>query len=725
MTLFPDLSAHYVDDDRDILKFMDYSYSKYLTMNQSYWAEADIDNKFYSGDQTIYGDLYGSLPTLRRRNFCFNRIRRIVSMISGYQRQHRKSIQIIPIESAAQKTADQFTKLLYSIDQNSGIFDVISQAFLGALISGMNLISTYVDYSRDPISGDIKVDNIPYNSYLIDPYFTKKDLSDCEMIWMRKYVSKKQAKALLPGRDEEISCLKASGGRDGKFYYQPESYSFNQNDLLTYDEFWYLASRNQKNIVDTTTGEAIEWRGSEEDLNQFMASNPELTLVKNEIPSVKLAIVVQNKVFYNGPNPLSIDTYPFVPVWAYYHPEITNYPFRIQGVVRGIRDAQFLYNRRMICALDILESQINSGWKYKENALVNPKDIFLSGQGKGLALKAEAQMQDVEQILPPQIPTGMIQLSELLGNEISQDSGVNEELLGSAQDEKAGILAIVRQGAGLITLQELFDNLDHSQKLLAKKHIDIIQNNYTPGKAARILGETPADEFYNRAFSKYDAVVEEAPLTHSQKQLALQQALYLREIGVPIPTEYLIENMSLPKKDELLKTIKNIEMSQQQQSQKMEQLQLQSMEVDNATKLGFAAAQQAQAQERIGKIRLDSAASIQKIEEGDNKKIEAFLNLMKAAKELEGIDIDQIGKTLNLINQQDNFQREKEKEREFLDKQEEMQQELLKARQSQLMGLNMRLGSGDGNNAAEGEVGGGQINNMESFDQNSGLDLPS
>jgi len=121
---------------------------------------------------------------------------------------------------------------------------------------------------------------------------------------------------------------------------------------------------------------------------------------------------------------------------------------------------QYLYNRRRVIELDMLESQINSGYKYKENALVNPKDVFLEGQGKGLALKSEAEMTDVEKIQPAQIPPSMMQLSEILGQEVQQISGVNEELLGAAEDDKSGILSMLRQGAGLTTLQVLFDNLD-------------------------------------------------------------------------------------------------------------------------------------------------------------------------------------------------------------------------------------------------------------------------
>ena len=43
MTLFPNLTDnYYVDNDHNILKMMDYTYSKYITINQSFWSEADL-----------------------------------------------------------------------------------------------------------------------------------------------------------------------------------------------------------------------------------------------------------------------------------------------------------------------------------------------------------------------------------------------------------------------------------------------------------------------------------------------------------------------------------------------------------------------------------------------------------------------------------------------------------------------------------------------------------
>lgn len=650
MTLFPQLSdTYYVDNDHNLLKMMDNTYAKNITINQSFWSEADVDNRFLAGDQTLYNDIYGNLPAFRRRQFNFNRIRRIVNMVSGYQRQHRKSTIVTPIEAGSQRTADQFTKLLYHINSHGGVLETISSAFEGALTSGMNLLSTWIDYTHDIVNGEIKVDNVSYNGYLIDPYFQKKDLSDCQNLWTRKYLTRNQVLALLPGREDEIKGLAGWGNRDGKFQFMPQAYNYGQQDLIIYDEFWYQSTRSQQVIVDTDTGESIEWRGDEEDLRDFLKMYPQTIVTKTEIPTIKLGIVVQGKVMYHGPNPLGIDCYPFVPVWAYYTPEIPYFPWRVQGVVRGIRDAQYLYNRRVITSLDILESQINSGWKYKENALVNPKDVFLQGQGRGLALKAEADMGDAEQILPPQIPPSVLQLNEMLGNEMQNISGVNEELLGSAVDDKAGILSVLRQGAGLVTLQGLFDNLDQSQKLLGKLHLQMIQANWTPGKVGRIINDEPSEEFYNRAFSTYDAIVEEAPLTSTQKQLALQQALYLREMGVPIPTEYIIDNMQLPNKDDLMKRIQATEQQQQQQEQQAAQLQMQQIQVDNETKIGFAESQRALAAERMNKIQFDAAVSQERLNRAEEDKTAAFLNLIKAVKEIEGMDIAQIGQAIQIM----------------------------------------------------------------------------
>jgi hypothetical protein len=653
--LFPQLAPeYYQEDDKDILKRMEAFYAESITINQNFWGEGSIDTRFFSGDQSVYGDLglYGNLPANRRRTFNFNRIRRVVNMISGHQRRSRKSIIAVPVESSDNQTADQLTKVLMWNCRQENILETISEAFEGALVTGMNLLHLYVDYRKDPVAGQIKVNNCSYNEFLIDPFFRKHDLSDCNGIWKRTYLTKKEVLSLLPDHANEISTMIGNpygGSRDAKFQFMPESYNYTMKNLLTYDQFYYRDFRHQKMLVDTQSGETFEWKSNDEDaLKLFLQTYPSVTVIEQEVPSVKLAIVVQGKVFYNDYNPTGSDYYPFVPVLGYYHPQQPDYVNRIQGVVRGLRDAQFLYNRRKVAELDILESQINSGFIYKENALVNPADVFLTGQGRGLALKRDAQMSDVQKIEAPQIPPSMIQLSEILAREIQEISGVNEELLGSANDDKAGILSMLRQGAGLTTLQTLFDQLDMSQKLLGKQMIDLIQLNYTPGKIKRIIEEDPTREFYNKNFGTYDVAVEEGLNTSTQKQMQFAQMLQLRQAGVPISDIDLLEAATVQNKNKIIENT----VRQQEASSQAQQAQAQSAAEFQAAQVRLADSQaQANLQlgaERQSRIQENFAQAQERLAEASKDDQQGLLNFVKALKELDNIDLMQLERLLSL-----------------------------------------------------------------------------
>ncbi len=656
MALFPNLNTVFYDEkDRAVLERMEDFRLNALTINQQYQAEADLDTRFYAGDQTVWNDIYGNSVAFGKKQFSFNNIRRIVEMPCGYQRKNRKSTIVVPVENADQLTADQFTKVLMWCNRQDSIPETISEAFTGAMVAGMNLLQVWVDYREDPISGNIKVTNCSYNTFLIDPFFKKQDLSDCNAIWKRNFVSRQEAISLIPDKEEIIKSLPVNGGRDGKFQYMPESYNYNQSNLMTYDEFYYRDYRMQKMVVDTNTGETMEWTGKDSDLREYLAAFPEVTVIEQSIPTVNLAIVLEGKVMYDGPNPLGIDCYPFVPVFGYYTPELTDFQMRVQGMVRGLRDAQFLYNRRKVIELDILESQVNSGWIAKENAFVDPKTPYKTGQGQVLWLKEEAQLSDIMPIQPSQISPSMFQMSEQLGREIMQISGVNEELLGAATDDKAGILSMLRQGAGLTTLQRLFDQLDLSQKILGKVMIKIIQNNFVPGKVKRIIEDEPTERFYNKNFGTYDAAVEEGFDTTTQKQMQFAQLMYLREAGVDIPSEVLIEAASLQNKDKLIEAIKQKEQAAQQMQQAQMQGAQQEQQMTMQMAQARAAADMGLAQERMSRIEENKelaverhAKALQNIADANNKEEEALLNKVKMIKELNEMDLNSLRNLLML-----------------------------------------------------------------------------
>ena len=297
----------------------------------------------------------------------------------------------------------------------------------------------------------------------------------------------------------------------------------------------------------------------------------------------------------------------------------------------------------------MLESQVNSGWIFKENAVIDVKHLFQTGQGRVIPIKDDAQMTDIQPIVPPQIPPSFFQLQDTFSKELNLVSGINEELMGSAIDDKAGILSALRQGAGLTTLQPIFDKLDFSQNLLGSLMMKAIQANYTPGKIKNLLeGQEPAPLFYNKAFGKYHCMVEMGFNTESQKQMQFAQLMQLKEMGIAIPDSALLDAATIQDKNKILEQMQQ----QQQQQQQMQQAQFQQQQQEGKSRIELAQARAVADRglgiERVSRVEENHALSEERKAAAVKDDQMALLNLVKALKELEGIDLAHLGQIIAL-----------------------------------------------------------------------------
>lgn len=619
-----------------------------LTLNETLWAQQNIDTRFEAGDQTLWNLYYSSWQVNPRQQFTFNHIRKLISMLEGYQRANRKSFICVPRESSDQQTADQFSELLLYLNDHNQIYESISNAFRGAIITGMNLLQVWMDYRRDPINGDLKVSTCPYNSYIIDPFFTRMDLSDCQGIVKRSFVTPHQAASMLPEFRDEILEMRGLGPLEATFQYMPQNYQLTQNNLLTYDEFYYPTTRIQKLLVDTKTGETAEWKSNDnEALREFLFMYPELKVVKQEVATTNLSIVVQGQVFYDGRQPLGIDAMPFVPVIAYYNPELEDMSLRCAGIVRNLRDAQFIYNHRKVIELKILESQLNSGWVAEENAVLNPEDLFKTGEGQVVFTK-QGRLGAIQKIQPGALDPSILQVSQDMKNEISDIANISDTLLGQSTDDLSGFHAQMRTASGIIANQRVFDQLDLSQKLLGDLLISSIQNNWTPGKVKRILNKDPAPSFYDKSFGRYDCSIEDSYDTPTQKQLIFAQLMQLREAGIQIPDDVLISNITMQNKDELLQSL--TQQQQQQQEMQQRQMELQLAELESKIKLANAQAlaDEGLGIERLSRLNENAQLAVERSAEAQKDRELGLLHLAKALSELEDLDITKMKNIVEL-----------------------------------------------------------------------------
>ncbi len=637
--------------DASIKQMMQTNYQDSINNLQEQWHQADLDQRTYLGDPDIWGILYPSNMSPKRRMFNFNLTQSTINMISGHQRRNRKSSICIPVISPVQKTADQFTKCLFHVHGKGG-YQVYSDAFeQGALVQGFGLIAVYPDFSTDPVSPDIKLRYLDFKSVMIDPYFRNKDLSDCRYIWTRQYMSKEEAMLAYKDHREEIENTPVGGApKDDKFYYMPENFGLTIKNLMALDEYWYLSMREAIYAIDTVTQETKEIEGDEEDIRVVMMElGDKIKIVRRQKQTVNRVISINGRVIIDEQRPYGTDRYPFVGVYGNFNPDTPYYSYKFKGVVRDLRDAQYLFSYRKVVDLDILSSQ-QQGIKVKKGALLTPDDSINTGNGRVLVVNDKMQMDDVQpmQIIPPS-PV-MLQMEDMLKAVFREISGVNEELMGSAVDDKAGVLSMLRQGAGLTTLQKYFDQMDESQRECGDLIIEMIQYFWTFGKIKQVIGEEPTPEFDNKAFFKYGAKIVQGVLTETQQQLELAQLFELQaRFGEIFPQDEIIEAMTIQNKDRIIEKMAKAQQAQQEQQQKMAEMQMQQMQIDNETKLSYAQSQKSLANEREAKIQTDVAIAQDKLKRAHQEDTASLLNVIKAIKELDGMDLDHLQKKLEVL----------------------------------------------------------------------------
>lgn len=638
-SIFPPWDTDIEPNESNIKLWMDNIYSLYEPIEQARWNQSNIDTLFYAGEQRFINSYFNFNPQYNFQNFHFNLIQQPVNMVTGFQRQHRKSVNYTPIEGSDQKDADDLTALVTYANNYRNILEKVSRAYELSAISGLVLMQPYLDYTDDPINGTLDLKIWAYNEFITDPYWREPDMSDCNFIWCQSYITKKEALKYFPDRAQEIEQMSGFANRSGKFYFLPENYNLSRNNLLVLSNVWFQSKRKKKVLYEKRTGLIYDYVDKSQMMLEMMQVDTDSMFeeVEVEVPTWKQAVVLNETLMFMGNNPLGFDECPLIPVVWNYDPNIAQYDLRVRSLVRAMRDTQFLMNRRIILNHDISESSINTGWKRKENAIVNEEDLRYSGQGRDIIIKDGYEMADIEKIIPNAVPPSDMELANQLADLIFKVAGVNQELLGMASDAKAGITEMLRQGAGLVTLQKYFDQWDVSFKLLGKLEQKIIQRNWSGSKITRILGHEPSPAFQLQIFSKFDVLVSEGLNTTVQQQQQFVQMLQLNEmLGGIIPPQFILKYATVQGKNEIIEAIE--QQQQMQQAAQQEQLMLEKnlLEAQAQNYVARSVSDLALSRERHGRAESNIGLFEERLSEITKNRSSALKDRMEALEKLVG-----------------------------------------------------------------------------------------
>jgi hypothetical protein len=549
-------------------------------------------------------------------------------MVTGYERQHRKGFNFIPCEGADTQTTDQYTRIITHAANMGDIHGQFSRACEQACITGLVLLQPYLDFNgNDHAQGELKLKLWEYNSFLVDPYFRNYDMSDAQFVWCQEYISKKEAEFRFPDKLQNIAPMAGTPQRYGSFYFLPENYNMARNDLMVLSYVWYKWKRKKKRLYSRSRNQFFDFAGGQEQLDKILYNIPDMEEVEVEVPTWKLAVVLNDQLMFQGDNPLGFDDCPFVPVFWNYEPHINYYDLRCRGLVRTMRDSNYLLNRRIIINHDISEATINMGWKRKVGAVANEDNLKKSGQGWDVIINDGYEMTDFERIQPAQVPESDFLLADQLKGLIFSTSGVDLENWSAQNDKQSSTLTtLIKQAANLMVLQKYFDQWDNAKKLVGDRLMQIVLNNWSAEKVQLMIGEEPSPFFYSRIFSKFQVLVEEGDLTPTQQNMQAQSlmdmnAAFGREV---FPPSMIVPHLNITGKAEAIEFLKSQEMQAQAVQQEATNIQ-HAFETAKLKELySKAAANIATARERHGRYEADLGLLEERLSEiGKNNSLSA------------------------------------------------------------------------------------------------------
>lgn len=588
----------------------------------------------------------------------FNIIRPQIQLFSGYARDNMKSTIVAPVEGGDQKTADELSEVMKFVYAKADANAVMLSAFDDCLKTGISLVGMFLDFSKDPIHGDIKFYKRSFSSFIIDPDFEKPDLSDASEVLLRDFVTREDAKALLPFLDPRVIDEARAFSKDNKFTLLRNNQKFFKNkDLLSYDQYYRRTTIKVREIVDLDTGAAIPFFGDGEEkelleekleLARQMGINAELLERNKQV--VELNIFLTGEPVYSGPDPLGLEDYPFSPVMCHWEPQLNDFGLKIQGMALGLVDTQRAFNKRMVQKKDVMDSVVNTGFLYKVGE-VDVDDISMSGAGKMIPVNSNLPFAEViQQLQQGGIPPGWQEETVFLQDLALRIVGANESLMGTDEGgntQVSGKLAQVRADNGLRANRSIFDSFERTQGYMGSKALRSIQKNYGPGKVRRIIGKEPTEQFFNLEFDRFDSVIKQAVLSQTQRDSFYFELLRLVEIYGPekIPVSLVIENLPMAGASEVQEAIA----AEEQKAQ--EALKVQEEERQRASRLTDSVTEQniALAQERRAKIHSDLALGAERVSEAEENRASAALDRAKTITEISKLEDERFVKLMEFV----------------------------------------------------------------------------
>lgn len=585
---------------------------KYASKNVEDWNEiAKEDMNFALGEQWTDEERQ-TLKDESRPCLTFNRIRPLLKIISGYQRENDSRIKVNPEGGEDRIFSEVLDRIIKFIEKLSHMPEKMAYWFDDGLITGKGWLEAFITYESDPIRGDLRFrQHSPYQIY-VDPDHNEYDLNEwprCGYAFKWVKLTRSQIIDLFPEKkriingltvDEDDPVKNGLGllkeGDNDDYGNNPnkttvtksstkedDESGLKMDEKFTVKEYWRPKMVDKYFVIDKESGEPQRFENKEE-ANIFAQEQAFGNVVKRSVPQMWAAISVGGFVLQDAISDFEpyYSGYPFFRFMTDWTPSAETEELKVQGIVRALKDPQREKNKSKSQTLHILNTQANSGWIGDEDALTPEgwKDLEAMGSKAGITIKKKTG-KELREILPKGPNIGHLQREEKAEEEFTQISSINPDLLGFQEHTASGRAISMRIKQAVMSLVHIFHNYRYSKEILGNFILLMVPKIFDEKKVEKVLGPSYMAKAVDpqkypeglkpghiAAFlqmisdNKYDVYVSEADENKTIRYETFQDLIEAMKAGAPIPFDFLIEYMDLPNSEEVKQRVAQ---AQQQQ----------------------------------------------------------------------------------------------------------------------------------------------------------------
>ena len=609
---------------------------------------------YYQGEQWDAEDV-AALDAEGRPALTINTVLPTVNTVLGEQSNRRADIKFKPRRGGSEEVAHTLTKLYMQIADNNKLDWIEQQVFAdGLIMDGRGYFDARMDFS-DHVEGEVRVKALDPLDVVIDPDAKDYDPKTWNEFFYTRWMTLDDIEEMYGQEQADrlrfISENGNSFGRDSVEYSETRYGDTDDVDdflgatVPDADEHRTVKSlrvieRQHRKVtrvdcfVDPNTGDQREVPESWSDRKaKKFAKDYGLSIYTKTKKKVRWTVTCDKVVLHDDWSPYADFT--IVPFFAYFR---RGRPF---GMVRNLLSPQEQLNKIASQELHIVNTTANSGWVVESGSLTNmqAEDLEEHGAETGLVLEYNRGSSPPTKIQPNQIPTGLDRISQKAAANIKAISGINDSMLGTDGAEVSGIAIQAKQNRGVIMIQVPLDNLQKTRQYLAEKILNLVQTFYTEERIIRITNDedpleprvdmvinemTPEGTIINDlTIGEYDVIISTMPARDSFDEVQFAEALALRQAGVAVPDDAIIQYSHLAKKAELAARLR----------QDPSEEQIQVMQMQQQLAMQGAQLEVAKLEAEVRKLQSDTAVNIAKTQE--MAEIEPQLKMAELQQELQ------------------------------------------------------------------------------------------